>query len=134
MKVTTSRDPSPKTRRFGKVLARFLSLPYENRGKRGLTDEPCLMVAEEHGNPHRLIKRSAGEETTLVFTVSSDPLARQFKPSLPVVVGAYREAEPIARFFELDWREQPGYARAIMVAGGYIDLVDGQESILRLKI
>ncbi|MGA9098057.1 MAG: hypothetical protein WB392_03910, partial [Methanotrichaceae archaeon] len=74
MKVTTSRDPSAKARRLGKTVARFLSIPYINRGKLNLSDEEqWLVVVEDHGNPTGLIKRTAMGEELLTFKLSSDP-------------------------------------------------------------
>lgn len=136
MKVTTSRDPSAKARRLGKLIARFLSLPYVNRGKQGLDDEePWLVVVEDHGNPTGLVKRTGEGEEMLTFTLSSDPQSRQFRKLLPVVVGQKDEAAPIAKFFELGWSAGPEPAqKRIIVASGQIDFVDGGEVVLRMKI
>ena len=88
MKVTTSRDPSAKARRLGKTVARFLSIPYINRGKLNLSDEEqWLVVVEDHGNPTGLIKRTAMGEELLTFKLSSDPETRLFKKLIPSVTG-----------------------------------------------
>ncbi len=136
MKVTTSRDPSAKARRLGKTVARFLSIPYVNRGKQSLDDaEPWLVVVEDHGNPTGLVKRTEDVEELLAFTLLSDTWPRQFKKILAVAVGQKDEAAPIAKFFELGWSEMPESAlkRIIVVASGQIDFVDEGEIVLRLK-
>jgi hypothetical protein len=138
MKVTTSRDPSAKARRLGKMLARFLSLPYVNRGKQGLDDEETwLVVVEDHGNPTGIVKRtSEGEEhLTFTLTLSSDHQQRLQKRLRPVVIGLKEEAERIARFFELGHSADPlpSQGRIILVESGKIDFVDESEIVLRLK-
>ena len=134
MKVTTSRDPSAKARRLGKIVARFLSIPYINRGKLGLNDdEPWLVVVEDHGNPTGLVKRTAMGEELLAFTLLSDPQPRQFKKLMPSVTGIEKDANPIARFFELEFSTEPA-RRSINVSPGQIDFINEGEIILRLKI
>ncbi len=134
MKVTTSRDPSAKSRRLGKILARFLSIPYINRGKLSLDDdeEPWLVVVEDHGNPTGLVKRTAMGEELLAFKLSSDPETRQFKKLIPSVTGLAEDASPIASFFELKWSPEPT-RRFINVAPGHVDFINEGEIILRLK-
>ncbi len=134
MKVTTSRDPSAKARRLGKTIARFLSIPYFNRGKQGLDDgEPWLVIVEGHGNPTGLVKRTTDGEELLAFTLLSDPRQMQFKKILPTATGEAEGAMPIAKFFELSWSREPT-RRFIKVASGQIDFVDDGEIVLRLKI
>ena len=88
MLVTTSRDPSAKARRFGKALASFLSLPYVNRGKHiSDREETWMVVVENHGNPHGLVKRSLGKEEQLTFTLLEEPIRGRLKSLVPVVVG-----------------------------------------------
>jgi len=133
MKITTSRDPSAKARRLGKVLASFLSLPYINRGKLSLSgEEPWLVVVEDHGNPTGLIKRTAIGEELLAFTLSSDPEAKQFKRLMPTVKGSAKETGRVASFFELMQSAEPT-KRFINVAPEYIDFINEGEIILRLK-
>lgn len=133
MKVTTSRDPSAKARRLGKVIARFLSIPYINRGKQRLSDdESWLVVVEGHGNPTGLVKRTAVDEELLAFTLSSDPKTMQFKKLIPSVTGLAEDANPIASFFELKWSAEPT-RRFINVEPGHIDFINEGEIILRLK-
>jgi len=133
MKVTTSRDPSAKARRLGKIIARFLSIPYVNRGKLGLSDdEPWLVIVEDHGNPTGLIKRTAMGEELLAFTLLSDPLPRQFKELMPSVAGIKKDANPIAKFFELEFSTEPT-RRFINIEPGRIDFINEGEVILRLK-
>ncbi len=139
MKVTTSREPSAKARRFGKALASFLSLPYVNRGKQSPGEEEVwLVVVENHGNPGGLIKRYSGKEELLSFTLSLEPAAGRLKKIVPVVIGAQNEALPIAKFFELEWLEGPvhesGPKRTLGVSSGQIDFVDDGEAKFRLKI
>ena len=139
MKITTSRDPSAKTRRFGKALASFLSIPYVNRGKQSPgEDETWLVVVEDHGNPSGLVKRCGGEEELLSFTLSLEPSSGRPKKLVPTVTGLRKDALPIARFFELEWQERPthegGPKRALAVSSGQIDFIDEDEVKFRLKI
>lgn len=134
MKVTTSRGPSVKSRRLGRALAAFLCIPYENRGRQSLTEEAWMIVVENHGNPHGLVKRFEGREERLTFELSSEPRRRHFK-RLPVsVTGVQEMALPIARFFDLCWSGNREQQRAVVVASGQIDFVDEGEVVFRLKI
>ena len=131
--VTTSRDPSRKARRLGKVIASFLSIPYINRGKLGLSDEEhWLVVVEDHGNPTGLVKRTAMGEDLLAFKLSSDPETKQFKKLVPSVTGSAEDGSRIARFFELELSTDPS-RRFINVSPGQIDFINEGEVILRLK-
>ncbi len=141
MKITTSRDPSAKARRLGRLLARFLSIPYITRGKQGLNEEEkWLVVIEHHGNPAGLIKRFEGRTETLAFAAITDINAESMRQKgvHPVVTGTMDEAIKIAGFFELEWLESPpadtATARSIKVASGQIDFVDEGETAFRLKI
>jgi len=136
MLVTTSRDPSAKARRLGKALASFLSVPYANRGKQSLIeDETWLVVVEDHGNPRGLAKRSPGKVEQLTFKIAQEPPMRRLKRRKPVVRGTVRDALPVARFFELDWRDGPASElRTLLVASGQIDFVDEGIVMFRLKI
>ena len=133
MKVTTSRDPSAKARRLGKLIAGFLSIPYINRGKLSLSgDEPWLVIVEDHGNPTGLVKRTASGEELLAFTLSSDPETKRFRKQMPTVKCSGNEANRVASFFEL--RQSPeAVGRLIDVGSEHIDFVDEGEVILRLK-
>jgi len=137
MLVTTSRDPSARARRLGRALASFLSIPYMNRGKQNQSeDETWLVVAEDHGNPGALIKRSAAGTEQLAFRLSMEPAAGRMKRAVPVVVGEERVACKIARFFDLCWIGSLAQAqrRALVVASGRIDFVDEGEAKFRLLI
>jgi len=136
MLVTTSRDPSSKTRRLGRALAAFLSLPYINRGKQGFSGEDTwLVVVEDHGNPKGLVKRSMTGEELLAFKMLSEPVGRRQKRDVPLVTGPAKEATAIARFFELDWSESPDpEARTISVASGRIDFMDKDKAWFSLRI
>ncbi len=139
MKITTSRDPSAKARKLGKILAGFLSVPYITRGKQGLDkEETWLVVVEDYGNPTGLVKRSGDNVETLEFTISSEIPSRRLKAKRPLVTGKEDDALPIASFFGLQWRLMPAVdpaeGRNMKVASGQIDFVDEGETILRLKI
>jgi hypothetical protein len=141
MKITTSRDPSAKARKLGRLLAAFLSVPYITRGKQRLDEkETWLVVVEGHGNPTGLAKRFEDQAETLAFTIISEAVAksRRLKSLHPMVTGKKDDALPIARFFELEWLEKPpsdtAIGRNIKVASGQIDFVDEGETIFRLKI
>ena len=136
MLVTTSRDPSAKARRLGKALASFLSVPYANRGKQSLIEEETwLVVVEDHGNPRGLVKRSPKKGEQMAFKVAQEPQIKRLKRRKPVVRGTEKEALPVARFFELEWREGPASdLRALLVASGQIDFVDEGIVMFRLKI
>ncbi len=54
--LTTSRDPSRRTRSFAKVISRYMNWRYVQRGKRGLDDllqeiNHLIMIREIKGNP-----------------------------------------------------------------------------------
>lgn len=134
MIVTTSREPSARTRRVAKTLARFLSLPYVNRGKRSLRDdETWMLVVENHGNPQGFIKRTPEEEVVMNFTLSGAPKVKPMKKMVPVVQGINEEAMPVARFFDLDTSERSAL-RAIIAVPGSIEFVDEGVPIMRLKV
>ena len=67
MRFTTSRRPSPRARRFGRVLANYFGARYMTRGKSGLEDgdEVWMVVVEGSGGPAGLARRSGGEERIL---------------------------------------------------------------------
>ncbi len=136
MLVTTSRDPSQKTRRFGRALAAFLSVPYLNRGKHGLGGEDTwLVVVEDHGNPQGLVKRSTAGEELLAFRLLGEPVAGRLMRKVPVVTGPATESKDVAQFFELDWSERPDpEGRTISVASGRIDFMDKGEARFSLKL
>lgn len=141
MKITTSRKPSAKARKLGKVLAGFLCVPYITRGKQGLDEEETwLVVVENHGNPTGLVKRSGDHAETLEFTISSEISSRRLKAMRPLVTGKEEDALEIASFFGLQLCLMPAFAcdpidgRSMKVASGQIDFVDEGETILRLKI
>ena len=136
MLVTTSRDPSPKTRRFGRALAAFLSVPYLNRGKHGFRGEDTwLVVVEDHGNPQGLVKRSTAGEELLAFRLLGEPLAGRLRKDMPVVTGPATESKAFAQFFELEWSGRPRpEARTISVASGSIDFMDKGEIRFSLRL
>jgi U3 small nucleolar ribonucleoprotein protein IMP4 len=136
MIVTTSREPSARTRRVAKTLTRFLSLSYVNRGKRSMEDdETWMVVVENHGNPHGFVKRTPEEEIVMNFNLSGGPKEKPMKKMVPVVQGIKEEAIPVARFFDLDTSEGQGPApRAIIAVPGSIEFVDDGVPIMRLKV
>jgi len=137
MLITTSRDPSSKSRRFARALASFLSLPYVNRGKQSLEEEETwLVVMEDHGNPSGLSKRSQEGEEHLNFQLSGEPDKKRLKMSVPKVAGQGILSLPIAQFFELEWLDEalPAQGRTIWVAPKSIDFIDEGQAKFRLKI
>mgnify|MGYP000854473035 CR=1 FL=1 len=135
MLLTTSRDPSSKTRRFGRALAAFLSIPYLNRGKQGFSgEETWLVVVEDHGNPQGLVKRSIAGEEMLSFRLLKEPVGGRLKRDVPVVTGPEMQAAEIAQFFELDRLESADeMRRTISVASGRIDFMDEGKTRFSLK-
>lgn len=134
MRVTTSREPSARTRRVGKTLARFLSLPYVNRGKQNLGgEEAWMVVVEDHGNPQGFVKRTPEEEIVMSFTISGGIQEKPMKKMVPVVLGEKEDAIPVARLFELDAADVAG-PRAIIATPGLIEMVDEGVTIMRLKV
>lgn len=135
MRVTTSRKPSPGTRRLAKTLATFLSLPHVTRGKLRLdSGDVWLVVAEQHGNPGALVKRMPTGEEKFSFTVSFTKRVQKLKIDHPVVVGTSKRAEDIAWFFGLDWYSTSKATRIIGVTDGRLEFIDREDVILRLKI
>jgi U3 small nucleolar ribonucleoprotein protein IMP4 len=134
MIITTSREPSARTRRVAKTLARFLSLSYVNRGKRSMEgDETWMVVVENHGNPQGFVKRTPKEEVVMNFNLSGELKEKPMKKMVPVVQGINEEAMPVARFFDLDTSEGP-VPRAIIAVLGSIEFVDEGVPIMRLKV
>jgi len=134
MNVTTSRKPSPGTRRFAKTLATFLGLPYVTRGKSNLDpDEVWFVVVEHHGNPSGIVKRARGAEETLSFTVSAEKQIQKLKARRPWVVGTFGMSRSVAGFFSLEWDPKDRAERTIRVTGELMEFKDGKNTILRLK-
>jgi hypothetical protein len=135
MRFTTSRRPSPPTRRLARTLARYLGVDYMTRGKSGLDDDGVWMVVVEgDGNPTGIARRSRGEEEVFRFTLSFEGGSKRLKMAKPVVVGAGKDARDLAEFFGLDHAAEAAAGRAIRVGGGFVDFVDGEDLILRLNI
>ena len=135
MRFTTSRRPSPGTRRLARILASFLGAGYMTRGKSGLDDEEVWMVVVEgHGNPMGLARRHCGEEKVLRFALSVEGESKRLKMNRSVVVGTGKAARDLAEFFGLDWASEGAAERVIRVGDGRIDFVDGEDLILRLNI
>jgi len=136
MRVSTSRRPSPKTRRLARTLALFLGIEYMTRGKTGLDDdeEVWMVVVEGDGNPTGLARRSRGEEGLLRFAVSVEGRPRRLARKRPVVSGSGKAARDLAEFFGLDWSPEGAAERVIRVGDEFVDLVDGEDLVLRLKI
>jgi hypothetical protein len=135
MRVTTSRKPSPGTRRLAKTLATFLGRSHVTRGKLNLnSDDVWLVVAEQHGNPGSLVKRMPIGEEMLSFTVSFEKRVQKLKRDQPVVVGSSKRAEDLARFFDLNWDPTGKATRIIKVTDERLEFIDQEEIILRLKI
>lgn len=148
--VTTSRDPSPGTRRFARALASFLSLSYVNRGKSGMGGgeeeeaEAALVVVEDHGNPSGIVKRFCGGEDRLSFRLSGELQAGRMKAREAVICGEEEACRPIASLFDLKWqgdsapfsateKDAKREARVIVVAPGCIDFIDNGDIRFRLK-
>jgi rRNA maturation protein Rpf1 len=136
MRFTTSRRPSPGTRRLARILASFFGSEYMTRGKSSLDDEGevWIVVVEEHGNPSGLARRHCGEEKDLRFALSVEGESKRLKMKRPVVVGTGKAARDLAEFFGLDWAPESAAVRVIRVGDELIDFVDGEDLILRLKI
>ena len=134
MRFSTSRKPSPRTRRLARILASFFGAAYMTRGKAGLDDgDTWLVVVEEHGNPAGLARRSGGQEMVLHFTVAVEGGSRRLTAERPVVVGTGKDASDVAEFFGLGLSAEAGAGRAIRVVGRQIEFLDGGELILRLN-
>ncbi|MDD3708804.1 MAG: hypothetical protein QM433_11440 [Euryarchaeota archaeon] len=137
MRFSTSRRPSPRSRRFARTLASFFGSEYTTRGKAGLDNEEevWMVVVEEHGNPAGLARRSHGEEKVLHFSVSVVEVSkRPKKMNRPRVVVMGKAAHEVAEFFGLDISPESPAGRAIRVGDHQIDFVDGEDLVLRLKI
>jgi U3 small nucleolar ribonucleoprotein protein IMP4 len=137
MQVTTSRKPSPGTRRFARTLARFLGVPYVTRGKMNLDpEEMWILVVEGHGNPQGLAKRFQSREEIIRFSVSAEhPAPPPQKGKKTLVVGSSEKAESVAKFFDLVWQpEAETEAKMIKVTDKTVEFKDGGEAILKLRI
>jgi rRNA maturation protein Rpf1 len=135
MRFTTSRKPSPPTRRIAKTLANYLGADYITRGKSGLDgDVIWMVVVEDHGNPSGLSRRHGGEEDILGFSVSFEGDAKRRRTERPVVVGDGVVAREIAEFFGLEYAPLSATAREIRADGREIEFFDGGDLVLRLNI
>ncbi len=134
MRFSTSRKPSPRTRRLARTLAGFFGAEYVTRGKAGLDDgDIWMVVVEEDGNPAGLAKRFGGDETVLRFTVAVEGGSKRLKMDRPVVVGAGKDARDVAEFFGLDLSAEGEAGRKIRVSDREIEFLDGRELVLRLN-
>ncbi|MGB3943195.1 MAG: hypothetical protein WBK88_00180 [Methanothrix sp.] len=135
MRFTTSRKPSPRTRRIARTLANYLGVSYTTRGKSGLDDVGVWMVVvEDHGNPSGLSRRGGGGEEVLTFSVSFEGEAkRRGRSDRPVVVGEGDEARDVAEFFGVEYAPGSGADREVRVAGHRIEFFDGGDLVLRLN-
>lgn len=135
MRFTTSRKPSPPTRRIAKTLANYLGGAYITRGKSGLDgDVIWMVVVEDHGNPSGLSRRDGSDEDILSFSVSFEGDAKRRRTERPVVVGDGDVAREIAEFFGLEYATQSATAREIRAGGREIEFFDGGDLVLRLSI
>jgi hypothetical protein len=136
MRFTTSRRPSPGTRRLARIMASFLGADYMTRGKSGLDDEGeiWMVVVEGHGNPMGLARRHCGEEKVLRFALSVEGKSKRLNMKRPVVVGVGKAARDLAEFFGLDFSPEVAAGRVIRVGDDRIDFFDDEDLILRLNI
>lgn len=127
MILTTSRDPSQRTRSLAKVLSRFMNWKYVQRGKLSLENildenEKVFLIREIKGNPAFLdiyqegknaltlrinvgvIRKEKMDDSPVYFT-GSPP----FDPSLLGALPKTRAGEKLAR--KLDFRKVVYYSR-----------------------
>lgn len=134
MRFTTSRKPSPRTRRIARTLANYLGVSYATRGKSGLDgDAIWMVVVEDHGNPSGLSRRGGGGEEVLRFSVSFEGETKRRRTERPVVVGEGDEASDVAEFFGIEYAPGSMADREVRVAGNRIELFDGGDLVLRLN-
>ena len=135
MRFTTSRKPSPPTRRVAKALANYLGAPYVTRGKSCLEgDFIWMVIVEDHGNPSGITRRDGGREDVLAFSVSFEGEAKRRRREIPVVVGDGMVGREIAEFFALEYAPSSAAGRKIVVGGREIEFFDGGDLVLRLNI
>ncbi|MDF0590247.1 Brix domain-containing protein [Candidatus Methanocrinis natronophilus] len=133
MRFTTSRKPSPRTRRIARTLANYLGVTYTTRGKSGLGgDVVWIVVVEDHGNPSGLSRRDGGGEEVLRFSVSFEGEGKR-RIDRPVVVGEGDEARDVAEFFGIEYAPGSEAGRQVRVGGQKIELFDGGDLVLRLN-
>ncbi len=80
--LTTSRKPSPVTRRLARALAHFFNMYYENRGKSSLDEvqnsaksrdfKYLMILSEFHGNPSQIVLYDV--EGNLVSKIRFNPI------------------------------------------------------------
>ncbi|UEC43633.1 MAG: putative Brix domain-containing ribosomal biogenesis protein [Methanothrix sp.] len=134
MRLTTSRKPSPRTRRIARTLANHLGVSYTTRGKSGLDgDAIWIVVVEDHGNPSGLSRRGGGGEEVLRFSVSFEGETKRGRTERPVVVGKEDEARKVAEFFGIEYAPGSGADKEVRVGGQKIELFDGGDLVLRLN-
>ncbi|OPY49998.1 MAG: putative Brix domain-containing ribosomal biogenesis protein [Methanosaeta sp. PtaU1.Bin055] len=136
MRFTTSRRPSPRARRVGRVLASFFGARYMTRGKAGLDDgdEGWMVVVEGEGGPAGIARRSGGEERTLSFSLALEGGPKRLRKKRAAVVGSGKAAAEVAEFFGLAVSAPGSEGRLVRVEDGTIEFVDDGDLILRLEI
>ncbi len=146
MILTTSRDPSRRTRRFAKVLARFMNWRYVQRGKMSLEDlfsnltENLAMITEIKANPAflKIYDRNGREIISLrinVGEIRKEKMNDDFvvfigePPFDPLILGAMPKVKAAEKFVR-----KVETKKIVKVHGNVLDFLYDGKRVLRMKI
>ncbi|WP_456369448.1 rRNA maturation protein [Geoglobus sp.] len=143
--LTTSRDPSQRTRSFAKVISRYMNWYYLQRGKQSLEDifeshEKLIIIREIKGNPAfmdiydgRRIVMSVRMNVGVIVKEKMDDSPVYFAgepPFDPVILGALPKTHAGERFALKLRPRKVVYVRR----GGYLDFRYDGRRVLTLKL
>ncbi|WP_290899181.1 rRNA maturation protein [Ferroglobus sp.] len=146
MILTTSRDPSRRTRRFAKVLARFMNWRYVQRGKMSLEDlfsnltENLVMITEIKANPAflKIYDRSGKELLSLRINVGEIKKVKMNDdfvvfigdpPFDPLLLGAMPKGKAAEKFVR-----KVETKKVVKVRDNVLDFLYDGKPILRIKV
>lgn len=138
MILTTSREPSRKTRSLAKALSRFLNWKYVQRGKLSLkefeSDRVCV-ISEIKGNPAFLNFYECGKRILEVFFSVSNIKKVKIEWGEVIYFGTnynFFNALPVGMLDKFDKR--PYFAKKIVEIGNELIFCIDDEPIFKIKI
>ncbi len=148
MILTTSRDPSRRTRSFAKVLARFMNWRYVQRGKMSLEDlfenltENLVMITEIKANPAflRIYDKSGKEIASIrinVGEIRKEKMNDDFvvfignPPFDPLLLGAMPKNEAAEKFIR---KVETKKIVKVLKDGSTLDFLYDGKRVLRVKV
>ena len=97
--LTTSRDPSQRTRSFAKVIARYMNWYYLQRGKQSLEDlfdghDRLIIIREMKGNP-AFLDIYEGERRVMTMRVNVGVIRKEKMDDSPVYFAGRLPFDPV---------------------------------------